>query len=439
MQRALDTEALLARVPGDHPAGEDLRYTVHEQIKEARREEDQSDRGLWERETKKADWEKTISLCTDALAGKSKDLQIAAWLTEALTVTDGFEGAATGLMIVRRLLEEFWENLYPPIDDGDLDYRVGRLEFINDQVAHRINAVPITDQRKAPGYSRLHYNDSRDVGYESDASKAKDRSEKMAEGKISAEEFDAAVARTSKAFFKTMNEQVETCHENFRRLENVIDQHFGKEAPRLAELRSALEECSLLVGQLYSEKLKAEPDAPGDQNPNQQADSVATAETEENIMTTHTGIEPAEADIDAMIQASAGQEARSNEDTVWRSASSVLQKNGLRAALDILFNEANSAPSIRDKNRYRLLMAKVCLAAQRPDLARPIVEELYALIEELNLERWESPKWIAEVLDALYKCLTTGEPGNEDIARATELFNKLCTLDATRAMMHRQS
>jgi type VI secretion system protein ImpA len=82
-------------------------------------------------------------------------------------------------------------------------------------------------------------------------------------------------------------------------------------------------------------------------------------------------------------------------------------------------------------------MTKLCLEADRPDLARPIVEELNHLIEELHLERWESPLWMAEVLDALYQCLTRGEPSDEDKNRAKALFQKLCTTDVTRAMNYK--
>ena len=82
-------------------------------------------------------------------------------------------------------------------------------------------------------------------------------------------------------------------------------------------------------------------------------------------------------------------------------------------------------------------MAKLCLRAERPDLARPIAEELHALMEELHLDRWESPVWIAEVLNVLYQCLTNGEPSEEDITRAKALFQRLCTTDVTKAILYR--
>ncbi|HYR03332.1 MAG TPA: type VI secretion system domain-containing protein, partial [Syntrophobacteria bacterium] len=120
------------------------------------------------------------------------------------------------------------------------------------------------------------------------------------------------------------------------------------------------------------------------------------------------------------------------------SAVETLNTDGMVKALGQLFAASCSAPSVRDKTRYRLLMAKICLKAGRPDLARPIVEELHKAIEELHLERWESPVWIGEVLEALYQCLTAG-PDTADATRAGELFQKLCITDVTKAMLYKQT
>ena len=115
----------------------------------------------------------------------------------------------------------------------------------------------------------------------------------------------------------------------------------------------------------------------------------------------------------------------------------MLKASGINAGLQQLMVASSTAPSVRQRNRYRLLMARLCLEADRPDLALPILEELYALIEEINLERWEAPNWIAEVLEALYKCLTAGR-ASDDPSRAETLFRKMCTLDVTKAMIYNQ-
>jgi type VI secretion system protein ImpA len=70
-----------------------LRYTpTYDAIQEARREEDALDRGEWDREVKTADWEAVKQLTVEALTDKTKDIQIAVWLIEALLKTGGYRG-----------------------------------------------------------------------------------------------------------------------------------------------------------------------------------------------------------------------------------------------------------------------------------------------------------------------------------------------------------
>jgi type VI secretion system protein ImpA len=126
------------------------------------------------------------------------------------------------------------------------------------------------------------------------------------------------------------------------------------------------------------------------------------------------------------------------EEEAWATALALLASSGVKSALGLLLQQSYTAPSVRARHRLRLLMAKLCLRAERPDLARPLIEELHTLIQELHLEKWESPLWVADVLDTLYQCLNAGEPSDEDRGRAAALFQQMCTTDVTRAMPYRR-
>src|SRR5438309_1746451 len=119
---------LLNPIPGDNPAGENLRYApIYDKIKEARREDDDAPQGEWRRERKLADWPLTIKLIVEALSKKSKDLQLAAWLTEALLRRDGIAGLRGGLGLLHGLIDNFWDTLYPELEDGDAELRATPL------------------------------------------------------------------------------------------------------------------------------------------------------------------------------------------------------------------------------------------------------------------------------------------------------------------------
>ncbi|MGV8073224.1 MAG: type VI secretion system protein TssA [Syntrophobacteraceae bacterium] len=462
MKTAIDLETILAPLAGDSPVGEDLRYTsVYDEIKEARRADDLLDRGDWQRDIKTSDWYTVIKIASEALSTKSKDLQIAVWLTEALLNTDGFAGLLAGLRILNGFLQDYWEHVYPVIEDDDLDFRAACFEFINDKFGVYVAQIPVTDPTATNGYSFIKWQESRSVGYEADThdrygstdyGKAAAREEKIAEGKMTAEDFDAAVALTSLAWYESLRADLALSQEEAKKLDGLLDEKFGSQAPSLAQFLGAIEECGRFVTRAIKDKGGREPV----RKPAAEQPSQAPLESEEQPkkgyiarlfnrhQETAPGTVPEEGE--EMTQPEAMNDVRTPgpfsdsrrlETARWDEALAVLETDGIGAALEKLLSASCSAPSVRERTRYRLLMAKLCLEADRPDLARPIAEELHALIEELHLDRWESPLWIAEVLDALYQCLTRGEPTDDDTGRAAELFQRLCTTDITKAMIYR--
>ena len=128
-------EDLLAPIPGDNPSGENLKYApVYDKIKEARRQDDDANQGEWQRERKLADFVQVVKLAGDALATKSKDLQLAVWLTEAQLNRESFGGLCEGLKLIRGLLDNFWDTLYPELEDGDSELRATPLEWVGSRL-----------------------------------------------------------------------------------------------------------------------------------------------------------------------------------------------------------------------------------------------------------------------------------------------------------------
>ena len=63
----IDVEALLAPIPGENPGGEDVRRTLYDEVKEARRSDDGLEQGIWKQDVKNADWGNVVRLTRDAL------------------------------------------------------------------------------------------------------------------------------------------------------------------------------------------------------------------------------------------------------------------------------------------------------------------------------------------------------------------------------------
>ncbi len=252
---------LLNPIAGDNPAGVDLRYDpIYEKIKEARREDDDAPQGEWQRARKVADWPLVIKLAGDALATRSKDLQLAAWLGEAMLRREGFGSFRGMLDVTRGLLDTFWDTVYPEIEDGDLEMRAAPLEWIGLKLDLPAKMAALN----RAGHSYLQYAEARSIGTEqeaeNDAAKRAKRDEAVAAKKPTIEEFDKAFADTPKTFVKQLASDVAATIESLLALDDFARDKFGDAAPSFLKLRETLEEVQRVVGQLLDRKLEQDPD-----------------------------------------------------------------------------------------------------------------------------------------------------------------------------------
>ncbi|MEO7084297.1 MAG: type VI secretion system protein TssA [Gemmatimonadaceae bacterium] len=254
-------DELLNPIAGDNPGGADVRYEpIFDKIKEARREDEDIPQGDWATERKTADWAQVVTLATDVLANKSKDVQVAAWLSEALLRRQGFPGLKSGLDVTAGLIEKFWDGLYPEIDEGDLEMRAGPLEWMGRKFTIPIMRVPLD---KA-GNDALQIKEARTIPNEEAAAetpeKKASRDSAIADGKPTPEAIEAGFAATPKTWYKTLIADIDGCLASLKTLDTVCDEKFGNDAPGLAPLRDALTEVHRMATQSLKRKLELDPD-----------------------------------------------------------------------------------------------------------------------------------------------------------------------------------
>ncbi|MRX07545.1 type VI secretion system protein TssA [Pseudoduganella sp. FT25W] len=123
---------LLQPVSAEQRCGEDLSFGPEvDAIARARIYDDPTlEQGEWETALKEADWPLVASRCADMIATRSKDLRLAVWLAEALAKTRGLRGLGDGYAVLAGLCELYWTDLYPLVDDGDYDQRIGNLFWL---------------------------------------------------------------------------------------------------------------------------------------------------------------------------------------------------------------------------------------------------------------------------------------------------------------------
>ncbi|HEX8558022.1 MAG TPA: type VI secretion system protein TssA [Pyrinomonadaceae bacterium] len=267
----VNVESLLSPIAGENPAGESLQYDgLHDEIREARRADDQLAQGEWRRERKLADWPRVVELASAALATRTKDLQLGAWLAEALVHLHGFEGLRDGLRLMRGLQLNFWEHLYPESDDGDLEARANSLAWMDRQLSAAVRHVPLTEGAGGTRYTYAEWEASRAFDIPADLSNLDSdelerigavREQAREEGKITSEQWRAAKNTTGRLFYETTFAALDDCWAELQALDAVTDEKFAQETPGLRALQRALEDVRALVGKVVAEKRELEPDA----------------------------------------------------------------------------------------------------------------------------------------------------------------------------------
>lgn len=249
----VDFSTLMAPIDEENPSGRYLRSNgVYSAIKDARKEDDATlPMGAWEHELKRADWDKVTEVVVHALANKTKDLQLVAWLLEAQLHKSGFNGIFASFALMESLCKDYWNELYPPLDeDGDLDYRLNILHWINLKLQPLIKQIPITNVGR----------DEREYHW-ADWEKAK-RNEQLKQNHnaigpediegIRMNTFMAAMAGTSTEHHRQLYTNLDNALLAMEELGATLDDYCGDESPSLNSLGGLLEEIQALVSsELY--------------------------------------------------------------------------------------------------------------------------------------------------------------------------------------------
>jgi type VI secretion system protein ImpA len=266
----LDFGTLLAALPGDNPAGVDLRsdpspaspyYAIKDARSAARAAERQMVLGDDAASGDGPDWRPVLENATRALAERTKDLEIAAYLIEALVRQHGFAGLRDGFRLTRELVERYWDVLYPLPDEDGLATRVAPLAGLNGVEAEGtlivpIAMVPLTEAKGGAGLSQVHYQQAQALGKITDP---KRRERTIAQGAIPLEAFQQAVAESSPRFFGNLVGDLAQCQEEFARLCAALDERCGGEAPPTSNIKAALGSFLDVVRDVARNKLEAAP------------------------------------------------------------------------------------------------------------------------------------------------------------------------------------
>ena len=283
----LDFDQLLNPISADAPSGEDLKHgSVHAEIMTARK---QGSRDLLDDGTVETppNWSLIVELATTAIATRSKDLLVGAWLTEALIGQHGFAGGRDGFKLLNELLERFWDTVFPQIRDGDVDFRLAPLNGCTEPGR---GGKLIVALREAPLLIRLVNGKSEKIFSLNDwescflvkrgttLDRQPEPEESFAARKELAakrkQDYQDALNAASRETIQDLVDDLQGVRSEISRFGDILQQRFDRKAPAVSPLREALEGSIDIAERTLKEKGGTNSAPDGNTNLAQQANSA---------------------------------------------------------------------------------------------------------------------------------------------------------------------
>lgn len=250
LPEGFDLEALLAPVPGDAPQGIDIREdfsaaSPYNRLRDARSEARDAERGLDAGGENTRDpaplWRSIRELALTTLAETTKDLEVAAWLTEALVRSDGLTGLAAGARLMGGLAEQYWDVLFPLPDDYGVETRVTPVTGLNGRdgkgsLIQPLYKVTLFNRADGAPVALYQYQQSEQLG----ALDAERRQQRIDKGAVPLDSMEREARAAGSRQFAALLADAQAAHDAWQAMAAVIDAKAGADGPSTTAVRDLL-------------------------------------------------------------------------------------------------------------------------------------------------------------------------------------------------------
>jgi type VI secretion system protein ImpA len=238
----IDIEILLAPLDhGDGGAGEDLRAdyspsSPYQRLRDARaaaRAEERARDADGDADAPVAEaWRDVARISAEALSSRSKDLEIASWLSEAVVRHHGLDGLAASAALIRGLCDGFWDSAFPLPDDEGLD---GRSSPIGGLAGAGVDGTIMQPLRRLPLFRRADGSPlglyQWDQAEETDGILNEERRQARRDAGVPELATLEAEARLDRGFLAGVAASAVAALDEWRAMEEVTESRFGSESP----------------------------------------------------------------------------------------------------------------------------------------------------------------------------------------------------------------
>lgn len=259
----LDPETFLLPFEGDNPGGADPRADMSPssrflQAKDARTGARRKERAIdvdGDAPPATDDWAEVADASCMILTEEGKDLEVAAWLIEALLRLDNLAGLVAGLRITSGLVENFWDTVYPLPDEDGNESRLSPFIALNGMGGDGTLTQPLRKTPLTAGstpYGLWQYEQAAEIESISDSAR---REAKISGGALTMEQFMEGVRETPGSFFVNLLDDIGEARRAFDDLSTAFSAHVGHDAPPAGGLRGILQDMEDAVRSFARDKI----------------------------------------------------------------------------------------------------------------------------------------------------------------------------------------
>jgi type VI secretion system protein ImpA len=273
MPDGFELETFLAPIEGASLVGRDLRedfspqsfyYRLRDARAEARAAERSADSDGGD-EQSPPQWRTVRELASQAIQTETKDLEIAAWYTEALVRSDGVVGLTAGAMLIEGLTRNFWDaGVFPLPDEDGISTRVAPITGLNGQGSDGTLIQPLRKiaMCRRPTGETLYYYQYEDAGTVAGIADMARKQARLSAGSLLFDDVENWCRAAGQAHFAVQKARVADARAAWVAMSDVLDEKAGSDSPATSRVRDLMGDILAAVSQ-YAPSERGEPAAGG--------------------------------------------------------------------------------------------------------------------------------------------------------------------------------
>jgi type VI secretion system protein ImpA len=253
----VDLETLLTPISVETPTGIDVRTDFspasnYFRLRDARAEARAAERAAEtnaDGDTGAESWRTVKSLALKILSEQAKDLEVAAWLTEALVRSNGLAGLALGAELIGGLADRYWDQLYPMPDEDGMETRVAPVTGLNGEggdgtLSQPLFKLPLFKGGNGEKVMLFQYEQSAELQTITDQKRLESR---LRAGVVPYDQMQSAARANPPGSFVALRRDLHAAQAAWSAMAAILDAKAGRDSPPTRRIGDTLEQILRIV------------------------------------------------------------------------------------------------------------------------------------------------------------------------------------------------